>query len=137
MQVPRKIVPVPYKYVKNILFSGTLTHLCLVSTKRDIGNLCCFIDLRFYGPVNLLGSVKSVSLPNHTFLWQAYSCKWVTSFCAHYFARNGQLLFLNQQKGENYLRKYFMINLHERMLQGYYPFDIFRKDVFCLAFYLK
>ena len=32
-------------------------------------------------------------------------------YCAHYFARNWQLLFLNTQKGI-----YFMINFHERML---------------------
>ena len=35
---------------------------------------------------------------------------------AHSFARNWQLSLLNQRKGENNRRKYFMINLHERML---------------------
>ena len=30
-------------------------------------------------------------------------------YCAHSFARNWQLPFLNQQKGENDCRKYFMI----------------------------
>ena len=40
----------------------------------------------------------------------------VNQYCAHSFARNWQLPFLNQQKGENDRRKYFMINLHERML---------------------
>ena len=34
----------------------------------------------------------------------------------HFSARNWQLPFLNQRKGENDRRKYFMINLHERML---------------------
>ena len=42
----------------------------------------------------------------------------LTSICAHSFARNWQLSFLNQRKGENERRKYFMINLHERMLPG-------------------
>ena len=40
-----------------------------------------------------------------------------TSAHAHSFARNWQLPFLNQWKGENERRKYFLINLHERMLQ--------------------
>ena len=40
----------------------------------------------------------------------------INQYCAHYFARNWQLPFLNQRKGENDRRKYFMINLHERML---------------------
>ena len=40
----------------------------------------------------------------------------VNQYCVHSFARNWQLPFLNQQKGENDSRKYFMINLHERIL---------------------
>ena len=40
----------------------------------------------------------------------------VNQYCAHSFARNRQLPFLNQQKGENDRRKYFMINLHRKML---------------------
>ena len=40
----------------------------------------------------------------------------VNQYCAHSFTRNWQPPFLNQQKGENDRRKYFMINLHERML---------------------
>ena len=40
----------------------------------------------------------------------------VNQYCAHSFARNWQLPFLNQRKGENDRRKYFMINLRERML---------------------
>ena len=40
----------------------------------------------------------------------------LTSTCAHFFARNWQLPFLNQRMGENDSRKYFMINLHTRML---------------------
>ena len=41
----------------------------------------------------------------------------VNQYCAHSFARNWQLPFLNQRKGENDRRKYFIINLHVRMLQ--------------------
>ena len=40
----------------------------------------------------------------------------INQYCAHSFTRNWQLHFLNQRKGENDRRKYFMINLHERML---------------------
>ena len=39
-----------------------------------------------------------------------------TSTCSHSLARNWQLPFLDQQKGENDYRKYIMINLHEKML---------------------
>ena len=45
----------------------------------------------------------------------------VNQYCADSFARNWQLPFLNQQKGENDCRKYFMINLHERMLPTWSP----------------
>ena len=37
-------------------------------------------------------------------------------YCAHSFARNWQLPFLNQRKGGNDRIKYFMPNLHEGML---------------------
>ena len=37
----------------------------------------------------------------------------VYQYCTYSFARNWQLPFLNQRKGENDHRKYFMINLHE------------------------
>ena len=40
----------------------------------------------------------------------------VNQYCAHSLTRNWQLPFLNQGKGENDRRKYFMINHHERML---------------------
>ena len=60
--------------------------------------------LRFCCPVNPMEVISSVvSLPN-TF----------TTFTL--FARNWQLPFLNQQKGENDRIKYSMINLHEKML---------------------
>ena len=56
-----------------------------------------------------------VSLPNHTSTGQAWSSM-VKQYCAHSFTRNRQLPFLNQRTGENDRRKYFVINLHERML---------------------
>ena len=41
----------------------------------------------------------------------------VNQYCAHFFARNWQLPFLNRRKGENDCRKYFMNNLNEKTLQ--------------------
>ena len=41
---------------------------------------------------------------------------WLTSTCAHSLARSWQLSFLNQWKRKNNCRKYFIINLHKRML---------------------
>ena len=40
----------------------------------------------------------------------------VNQYCAHSFARNWQLPFLNQWRGQNDRRKYSMSNLHGRML---------------------
>ena len=57
-----------------------------------------------------------ISLPNHTFFLGRLSSKRLTSTFAHSFTRNWQVPFSNQRKGENDRRKYFMINLHERML---------------------
>ena len=76
----------------------------------------CFV-LRFYSPINPLGSCQAQSIyPTTCFPGQAMSPKQLTSTCAHSFARNWQLPFLNQQKGENDCRKYFIINLQDRIL---------------------
>ena len=53
------------------------------------------------------GHVEHCQFTNYTFTGQLW---------AYSFARNWQLPFLNQRKGQNDRRKYFMINLHERML---------------------
>ena len=70
----------------------------------------CLFVLRFYGPVNPCRA-RSVYLTTRLGLVLLA----VNQYCAHSFARNRQLPFLNQRKGENDRRKYFMINLHERM----------------------
>ena len=44
------------------------------------------------------------------------SSKRLTSNCAHSFAKNWHLPFLNQKKGENEHRNYFLISLYKRML---------------------
>ena len=77
--------------------------------------LFCFV-LRFYGPVNLMGLCRARSVYLTTLLWAGLVLKAVNQYCAHSFARNWQLPFLNQWKGENDHRKYFIINLHKRML---------------------
>ena len=66
----------------------------------------CVEVLRFSQPNGVMSS--AVSLPNHTFTGQS-----VNQYCAHSFARNWQLPFSNQRKGENDRKKYFMINLLE------------------------
>ena len=60
--------------------------------------------LRFYGPVNPMGSCWAWSV-----YWASLVLQAVNQYCAHSFARNWQLPFLNQRKGENDRRKYFMI----------------------------
>ena len=72
--------------------------------------------LRFYGPVNPMGSCRVRSVYLTTRLLGRLSPLSGYQYCAHSFARNWQLPFFNQRKGENDRRKYFMINLHERML---------------------
>ena len=72
--------------------------------------------LRFYGPVNPMGSCRARSVYLTTRLLGRLSPLSGYQYCAHSFARNWQLPFLNQRKGENDRRKYFTINLHERML---------------------
>ena len=73
--------------------------------------------MRFYGPVNPMGScwARSVYLTTRLLgrLSPLSSCN---QYCAHSFARNWQLPFFNQWKGENDRSKYFVINLHERIL---------------------
>ena len=64
--------------------------------------------LRFYGPVNPMGSCRTWSIHLTTRLLGRLS-PLSNQYCAHSFARNWQLPFLNQRKGENDCKKYFMI----------------------------
>ena len=65
--------------------------------------------LRFYGRVNPMGSFRAWSLYLTTCLLGRLSP--LSGYCSHSFTRNWQPPFLNQRKGENDHRKYFMINL--------------------------
>ena len=60
---------------------------------------------------------SAVSLSCQTYSWAGLVLQAVKQYlCTLSFSRNWQLPFLNRQKGENDHRKYFMINLYERML---------------------
>ena len=63
---------------------------------------------RFYSPVNPLRSCRVWSVYLTTLFLDRLSPR-LTNTCAYFFARNWQLPFLKQQKGENDRRKYFMI----------------------------
>ena len=84
------------------------------------------VDLGWFnGPLNTFKAMSSQSVYLHTFPGQASSCKQLISTCAHSFPRNLQML-LNQQKDDR--RKYFMIDLHERIVKdpvGIKPVKIF------------
>ena len=57
--------------------------------------------LRFYCPVNILGSCQALSVYLTTLILGRLSPISVNQYCAHSFNRNKQLPFLNQWKGEN------------------------------------
>ena len=78
-------------------------------------NLFLFV-LRFYGPVNPIGLCWAWSIYLTTLLLGRLRPLSGWPVLCTFFARNWQLPFLNQRKGENDRRKYFMINLIERIL---------------------
>ena len=69
-------------------------------------NYVCLFVLRFYGPINPMGSCRARSVYLTTFYWTGLVLQAVKQYCAHSFARNWQL-------GENGHRKYFKINFHK------------------------
>ena len=74
-----------------------------------------FVCVEVLWPSQPNGVMSSmVSLPNHTFTGQA-SSKRLTSI-VHILSPETDNCPLNQPKGENDHRKYFMINLHKRIL---------------------
>ena len=90
-------------------YRKTVATTCLGHLITSLPQTCLFV-LRFYGPVE-----RGQFTQPHVY-WAGLVLYAVNQYCAHSFARNWQLAFLNQRKGENDRRKYFMINLHERML---------------------
>ena len=73
----------------------------------------CVEVLRPSQPSGVMSS--AVSLPNHTFTGQALSSKRLISI-VHILSPEFDNCSSLQRTGENDRRKYFMINLHERML---------------------
>ena len=69
----------------------------------------CLFVLRFYSPVNLMGSCWVWSVYLTTLLLAGLVLYAVNQYYAHSFTRNWQLSFLNQRKWENERRKYSMI----------------------------
>ena len=86
----------------------TQTYNTITWKNKPIGLIYRIDVLRLSQSIRVMSS--AVSVPNHTFPGQ------LTSTCAQSFARNWQLSVLNQRKRENDRRKYFMINLQERVL---------------------
>ena len=74
-------------------------------SKVMLSGLILFV-LRFYGPVNPLGSCRARSVYLSHVYWTGLILWAVNQYCVHSFARNWQLPFLNQRKGGNDRRKY-------------------------------
>ena len=94
-----------------------------ISQMRPETNVTCdrylFVCVEVLRPSQSIRVVSSaVNLPNHAFVWAGLSSKRLTSTCAHSFARNWQLPFLDQGKGKNNSRKYFMIDFRETNVAG-------------------
>ena len=83
----------------------------------DINAFKLMFVLKFYGLVNPMESCWAQSVNVTTLLLGRLSPQRGKPILCTFFARNWQLSFLNQQKGENDRRKYFMINLQERRAQ--------------------
>ena len=120
-------------WTESFFFSLTFPHFYLVIFQAPILSNCIqkrylwrifkkweayilFVCLRFYGPVNSMGSCRARSVHLTALLLDSIVFSAVNQYCALSFTRNWQLPFFNQLKGDNDRRKYFMINLHKRML---------------------
>ena len=99
------------------LFPLTLLSSFIVKVWLMVWMIDC-VELRFYGQVNPLGSCRAQSVYLTTVFLNRLSSlsERLTSTLAHSVARNWRLPFLNQRKGDNDRRKYFIIHLPERML---------------------
>ena len=96
--------------VESTMNRRCLNVVCILGgTGEGGGSYECLFVLRFYGPVNPMGHVErgQFSQP-HFYSADLVLCA-VTQYLAYSFIRNRQLPFLNQLKGENDHRKYFML----------------------------
>ena len=87
------IVTDTFKFIVNKLISEI--------SQIQSGNLPCLFVLRFYGPVNPMGSYRARSVYLTTRLLSRLSPLIGWPVLCHSFARNWQLTFLYQRKGEN------------------------------------
>ena len=83
--------------------------------KKNLQHVFVVVVLVFYGPSTLIRSfwVRSVNLST---LYLGKPPRQFPVLSAHSITSNWQLPFLNQRKGENGRRNYFITNLHDRML---------------------
>ena len=82
---------------------------------RRIGRQHCLFVLRFYGPVNPMGSCRARSVYLTTRLLGRLSLSGSPVLCT-FFRQKLTTALLESAEKKNERRKYFMINLHERML---------------------
>ena len=112
----------PQQTVKTLIrrgvWSGSILFAFILQFLGTATGVFCLFELRFYSPVNPMGSCRVQSVFLTTCLLGRLSPLrgLFNQYCAHSFARNWKLPFLNQRKEENDHRKYFVVNLHERML---------------------
>ena len=98
-----------------ILIDAMNSHYNWQTLQIQISWLLQFV-LRFTAHSTQWGHVERGQFTSPYVHWASLVLQAVNQYCAHSFTRNWQLPFLNQWKGENDRRKYFIINLHERML---------------------
>ena len=82
------------------------------NAKISIVQLLCWCFLTLW---HILGHFGQGQLSYPHYSWASLLGS-LQVLSAHSFTNNWQLPFLNQQKGENGRKNYFMTNLHERML---------------------
>ena len=77
---------------------------------------CCCCCVGVLRPFETFRSFRARSVNLSTLFLGKPPRQFTSTSSAHSFDSNWQLPFLNQRKGENGRRNYFMTNLHERML---------------------
>ena len=88
-------------FICNVYLSLFVLHLSFFRCLRKVALCnCLFVCVEVLWPSQPNGVISIVvSLPYHTFTGQAV-LQAVNQYCAHSFARNLQMPFLNQRKGE-------------------------------------
>ena len=89
---------------------------CTIFTRgtASLNLFVCSVVLRFYGPVNRMGSCRVKTVYLTTLLLDRLN-PLLNSIVHILLPETDKLPSLNQRKGKNDCRKYFMINLHKRI----------------------